>query len=246
MSVNNLEDKLVISRAFDTLELASKRNCPAYFGFLNEHEVALIKNNVKFDIDYIFFGGFDNAQRVVLACNTDNTALIPISALKFTYKEEYDITNKDFLGALMSLGIDRSTVGDILVFSGYSIVFVKDDVCEYILSQITKIGRVGVNVEEIDASSIEYQPEYETLSFTLSSLRLDVFVASLCKVSRDSAQQLIKSDKVLLNHVVVNSVSKSVNISDVLTIRKHGKYIYSEFDGFSKKNKLRVTVKKFK
>ena len=58
------------------------------------------------------------------------------------------LSHRDILGSLMALGIKRETVGDILIEEGRAVVFVCGDVKEYILNQVEKIGRVGVDMTE--------------------------------------------------------------------------------------------------
>lgn len=243
---NNTEDKLVVSKAQDTIRLSQKRFCPCYYGFLNEHEAQLIKDNLYLDENDIFWGGYIGARRAVFGAGCCDTSDFPIVALTFTYKKEYKLSHRDFLGALMSLGVNRSTIGDIVVNDGSTVVFVKDDVSSYIISEVSKIGRVGVKIEKNEHVEIHSQDEFDELNFTVSSLRLDVFVSSLCSLSREKSQQLIKADMVSLNHNIENNVSKNLKVSDVISIRKYGKYIFAESNGFSKKGKFKITVNHFR
>ena len=70
----------------------------------------------------------------------------PVSALGDYLPRGDKLTHRDFLGALMSLGIERETIGDILVEDGRCIVFVKSDIKDYIISQLFKIGNAGVKI----------------------------------------------------------------------------------------------------
>lgn len=243
---NNVVDKLVLSKANDTIALADKRFSPCYFGFLNEHEAQLIKDKIYLTEDMMFWGGYDNAQRVIFGANVSDTKAFPIKALSFTYKREYKLAHRDFLGSLMALGIERSTIGDIVVSDGKTIVFVKDDICEYILREVTKIGRVGVKIEVLDIIDIECNNDIEELSFTISSLRLDVFVSAVCHLSREKSQQFIKSDMVSLNYNIENNISRNIKEDDVITIRKYGKFIFTESVGFSKKGRIKIKVNRFR
>ena len=239
-------DKLIVSKAKDTVYLAQKRYSPCFYGFLNEHESRLVKDCGHLEDDCVFWGGYDGAQRLVFGAGVYSTDEFPIVALKFLYKKEFSLTHRDFLGSLMALGIERATIGDILVFDGEAIVFVKADIAEYIKQEVSKIGRVGMKIIEQDINSIEYAHQFDEITFTASSLRLDIFVASLCHLSREKAQQLIKSDLVTLNHVIENNVSKTLCVSDIITIRKFGKFMFAEDSGFSKKGKHKVLVKHFR
>lgn len=242
----NPEDKLVISKAKDTVYLSEKRFSPAFYGFLNEHESTLIQNAVHLDDSCMFWGGYDNAKRVVFGSGVKSTDEFPISALCFKYKSDYELSHRDFLGSLMSLQIDRSTIGDIIVNNGQAIVFVKNDIAPFIKQEVRKIGRVGVRITDYGLSDFTYEDDFDEMSFTISSLRLDVFVSALCKISRDKACKLIESELVTINHQVQTSNSKTLCVSDVVTIRKYGKFVFAENNGFSKKGKIKVLVKHFR
>lgn len=241
----NVDDKLVISKALDTVNLSEKRFCPCFYGFLNEHEAQIIRDNI-FHSDLLFWGGFSDAQRVVMGVNADDTEIFPITALKFTYKKEYKLSHRDFLGSLMSLGITRASIGDIIVSDGSAIVFVKDEICEYVIREITKIGRVGVKIEKYTKTDIEIQNRFDVLNFTVASLRIDVFVSAVCNLSRDKSQQYIKSDMVSLNHNVENDISKNIKVGDIISIRKYGKFVFAELNGLTKKGRLRIFVNHFR
>ncbi len=242
----NPEDKLVVSKAKDTIYLSEKRFSPAFYGFLNEHESSLIRNTVFLPDECLFWGGYDNAKRVIFGSGVSTTEEFPLSALSFKYRSEFELSHRDFLGSLMALGIERSTIGDIIVNDGQAIVFVKDDIVPFIKQEVRKIGRVGVKITDYDLSDFTYEDEFDEMTFTISSLRLDVFVSALCKISRDKACKLIESELVTINHQTQTSNSKTLCVSDVVTIRKYGKFVFAENNGFSKKGKIKVLVKHFR
>ena len=68
----NSEDKLVVSKAYDTIYLCEKRHCATFYGFLNEHEVQVIKDNVYLTEECLFWGGYSDARRVVFGCGEND------------------------------------------------------------------------------------------------------------------------------------------------------------------------------
>ena len=80
--------------------------------------------------------------------------MFPICGIEFSFRKCDRLTHRDFLGSLMSLGIERETVGDILVEDGRAVVFVKAELSDYVKSQISKVGRVGVKVDDADLSKL--------------------------------------------------------------------------------------------
>ena len=238
------EDKLLLSRAYDIIEQAERWGSPRFLGFLNEHESAYLMANVSAKRGLTFYGGYPDAQRLMPGAGAAEEDF-PITALEFSYKPEYRLGHRDFLGALMALGIRRDTVGDILAGDGRTVIFFTDEIVPYVLSNVDKIGRVGVKADYADTSDLPAGDQARELTVTLSSLRLDAFVAAVCGLSRDKAARLIKSDMVTVDHVINNGVAFTLSEGSTVTVRKYGKFILNEILGYSRKGKLRLSVKHF-
>ena len=198
---------------------------------MNEEQQAAAQkylDSVHFE-EYMFFGGCENSERRVLGLFFDSPDQneFPVDALEFKYRHCDKLTHRDFLGALMSLGIEREAVGDILVEDGRCIVFVKSEIKDYVASQIFKIGRVGVSVSDADLSKLPQGRGVEELCFSVSSLRLDN-----CNVGH--------------NYVTTQNISKIVSEGDVLRIRGKGKYILKAVLGETKKHKIRIMITHFR
>ena len=242
---NDADDRLPLSKAYDAVELSERRNIPRFVGFLNEHESLYLRQHLPSRADIRFFGGYEGAIRLMLGAGAEEDDF-PITALEFSYKPEYDLRHRDFLGALTALGIRRDTLGDILTSPGRTVVFVRDDVAPFILSQVETIGRVGVKTGYADVSDLPEPDDTEELVFTLSSLRLDAFVARAANLSRDKAATLIHTDMVMVDHVTVNDSAARLREGCTVTIRKYGKFVLTASLGESRKGKLRIAVKHYK
>lgn len=239
------EDKLLLDKAYDAIYLAERRNIPRFLGFLNEHESLYVRQHLPKSADITFFGGYPDAVRLMMGASADEDSF-PITALEFCYREQDDLRHRDFLGSLMAMGIRRDTLGDILTGKGRTVIFVRDDIVPFLLSDVDKIGRVGVKVSYADVDDLPIPDDIEELLFTLSSLRLDAFVAAAAHLSRDKAARLIKNELVMVDHVTDTEVSSQLKEGMTVTIRKHGKYVLAELRGTSKKGKLRLSVKHYR
>ena len=238
------QDKLLLSRAYDAVELYERRGAPRFVGFLNDREAAFLRDNISSKRQISFFGGHPDAERVMFGAGADDGDF-PITALEFTYKPEYRLTHRDFLGALMALGIRREAVGDILTGSGRTVVFFTDEIAPYILSNVDKVGRVGVRVGYADLSELPEGDKGEERVITLSSLRLDAFVAAACDLSREKAARLIKADLVTVDHAINNGVAFNLSEGSSVAVRGYGKYIIKAVLGTSRKGKLRIAAVHF-
>jgi RNA-binding protein YlmH len=156
------------------------------------------------------------------------------------------LSHRDFLGALLSLNIKRETIGDILVGDSNAVVFVTNTVAPLILSEITKIGRVGVKVSDSVLDVLPIREEFEDIFGTVSSLRLDSVVSVMTGLSREKASEIILAKRVSLNHFECTSVSKTLKQADVISIRGYGRFILNEASGLTKKGRIKVNIKKYK
>lgn len=245
MFTSDKDDNNLFSRVDDALNLSQIRHKPSFLGFLNEREQYIISRQFNFASDRIvFFGGYENASRKFL-CAYDYDVLneeFPIDKLCYKFRKEDSLSHRDFLGALMGLGIERSCVGDIIVGDGYAVIFVKSEVSEYIKSQLCKIGRAGVKLIPENECNVSYEPDTEILSFIVSSMRLDSVVSAVTKLSRAKAASLINSGKVFTNYSENCKVSYFLKPNDILTIRGNGKFIIQEQSSTTKKGRLKINI----
>ena len=239
------EDKLLLSRAYDAIELSERRRSPAFFGFLNEHERMYLSDHLPDAADIRFFGGYEGALRVMLgACSKEED--FPISAIRVSFPAQYTLSHRDVLGSLMALGLTRESIGDILTGEGTAVIFARDEIAPFIFSQLSKIGRVGVKLSAADTDDLPKGDRFDERVLTLSSPRLDAFVSAVTGLSREKSAKLIRSDMVAVDHVTENSISKSLCEGNTITVRKYGKYVFAEDLGLSKKGKHRISVKHFR
>lgn len=239
-------DKLFCSKLDDAVELCLTRQKPYFFSFISERKQIVAEDYLKsiYFENFAFFGGYENSERKVLGlffdepCNDD----FPVSPIVFKYRKCDKLSHRDFLGALMSLGIEREAVGDILVGEGRCVVFVKSELKDYITTQISKIGNVGFSFEEFKESDLPKGRGKEEKVYIVSSLRLDNVVAAISGLSREKTKALILSGCVGVNFVPTQNVSQTLKNETTLTIRGRGKFILNGILGETKKNRIRISV----
>lgn len=243
------KDELFYSKLDDAANLCYTRQKPYFFPFLSERRQALAEKYLRaiYFENFCFFGGYENSERKMLAlCYDDSKPEFPVSALEFRYRICDKLTHRDVLGALMSLGIERETVGDILVEDGRTVVFIKSELKDYIVSQISKIGNVGVKIYDADLSKLPKGRGTKELLLVVSSLRLDNIVAGVTELSREKTKSLILTGNVSLNYIQTMNISQIANVGDVLIIRGKGKYILNAVMGETKKGRIRISLIHFR
>ncbi len=172
---------------------------------------------------------------------------IPITALRIRGSGFKALTHRDFMGGILSLGIDRSVVGDIAVLSeSEAMVFVSKRIAPYINSELTKIGRDGVKTEICEPDPMFLIPRrYEEIVITVASARLDGVVKAITGRSRETAAEMVKAGLVELSYNNELAVSAEVKDGDILSVRGYGKYIIGGVSGQTKSGRLRIICKKY-
>ncbi|MBQ2934552.1 MAG: hypothetical protein IJE02_08070 [Clostridia bacterium] len=242
-----MDANLLSARICDLKDLCYKSNSPKFIGFLTSQEMALALKQFNLGERYETSGGYDGAERVMLGVLPDwcDSAVFPIKAITITYRTCDKLSHRDFLGALMALGISRETVGDILIENGRAVVFVADDVANFVFTQIEKIGNVGVELNWDYCEPLPGASSKQACSTTIASTRIDCVVAAICGMSRGQAAQKIADGEVLINSITVAKSTVTVKQDDKVTISKKGKYDIKACDEFSKKGRIILKYDKY-
>ena len=148
-------------------------------------------------------------------------------------------SHRDYMGAILGLGIRRDFLGDIWVQENTATIFCLPSVADHIKLSLDKVGRYGVKITELSLAQVE-APIRKTkqVSFTVQSLRLDAITAGLFHVSRTIAVEQIRAGLVTLNYLPCLRPDAPIKEGDTLSLRGHGKGIVLEIGGQSRKGRL--------
>ena len=182
-----------------------------------------------------------------LESSTDLFEQIPIQALRIRGSGFKNLTHRDFMGGILSLGIDRSVVGDIAVTSeSEALVMVQDRIAPFLMTELKKIGRDAVKVEKWDiVPTFEVPRQYAEDAIVVSSARLDGVVKALTGKSRESAAEMVRSGLVELEYRQTDNVSAEVKEGMILSVRGFGKYVIGHTSGTTKSGRIRISCKKY-
>lgn len=247
------DEKLLIRRAYDKLELCDKRYTQTCTGFLNEREqdVLISAINGIEESRRAFCGGYESADRRMLIFIPEYSELDAeelIGCIRCEYYKDYELTHRDFLGALMGLGIERQTVGDIIINKEACTadIVVKRDIIPFLLSDFISAGRARLKVSEINLNELEkIALRTETVTDTVLSPRLDAIVAAGFGMSRENATTLVKSGKVYLNRCMISSPDKTVDDNSLINAQGYGKFKVYITDRLSKKGRTFIKIEKY-
>ena len=244
-------DEFFLARIRDLAESAETRNFPRYSLFLDERQQAMAERELRRCgyRSYCLSGGFAGAVRKMLCVYPDyltpEELEFPIRFLAFTFRKEDALTHRDFLGSLMALQLKRETIGDILVEPGKAAVAAGETAAAHILSQVRKIGRVGVDVCLTERPCVEKQQEFLELEGTVASLRLDSVAALAARTSRTRAAEMIRGGRVFVDYEEASSSSLLLKPGQVLTIRGFGKYILGDEIRETRKGRYHILLHQY-
>lgn len=249
----NEEEKLLVRRAYDKLDICRTRYDVTFTGFLNEREQDILLGEIRCtdDVTAIYCGGYENAERRLLAFVPEYCELVPseiLSAIRCSYYKDYELTHRDFLGALMGLGIERQAVGDIIVDKKNfrADIIVKKEIVQFLLSEFVSAGRAKLNVSEIGLDELcESEIETEIFTDTVASPRLDAIVSSGFGISRENAAALVRSGKVYADRRLIDEPDKTVVNGALINALGYGKFRASFDGGKSKKGRLFIKIEKY-
>ena len=242
-----MDVKLLPARINDLKEIVRKSNSPKYMGFLNPEETSIAIKCFKQGEKYKLFGGYEDAERVMLGVLPDwcESPVFPIKAISFKFRECDSLSHRDFLGTLMALGITRETIGDILVENGRAVVFATDDVAKFILTQVNKVGNVGVTLNEGYAESLPSLGIKQEFSVTVASTRVDCVIAAICNMSRNGAAEKITDGLVSVNSICVTKPTLIIHEGDKISIRQKGRFQIISHNGYSKSGRIILKYNKY-
>ena len=247
-----MDTKLLLAKTDDLFKLCERRSEAVFSDFLDGGERALIEDSHRMPYGYntMFFGGYDGSERVILGVFPEweeaGGEAFPITVLRFDVPKFRELNHRDYLGTLMSLGIDRSKTGDILTDETGAYALVMSDIAEYIATNVTKIANAGVKVHIVDmAEFTPPAPKTEERACIAASERLDAVIAAAYNISRAISERLVKEGYVKVNHRESVSRSTPLKEGDLVSVRGYGRFRLKSFGANTQKGRLHIVVEKY-
>ncbi|MDD2371918.1 MAG: YlmH/Sll1252 family protein [Firmicutes bacterium] len=249
-----MEDKILTNQIDDQIKKAKKNGVSAT-KFLTPTQLIEAKSYISYnkydkEIEIIDDGGYIGAERKRLIFINKDWGDFERSSL-FTpicieHRKQDVIGHRDILGALMNIGIERNTIGDIETKNIRPTLVCLPEVSQYILENIRKIGNIGVVVKIITIEELGTRIEElkEELVIT-SSMRIDCLVAEIYKISRNQASDFIQQGKIIHNHKLVIKQDELVKEGDIITLRGSGKIKILSIEGITKKDRIKLKIGRY-
>ncbi len=200
------------------------------------------------DLYWLLDGGYENSERKTITMKHNDLSefpseqIIDVLSIKSTSKFQ-TLTHRDYLGAILSLGIKREKIGDLLVMEGYAIVFTFAEMAEYISQNLSRIANCSVKVREMSEDEVNsVEPEYKIVKGTVASMRVDSLVALAYALSRKEAQALISQEKVRVNWKTVYKSNVELKENELISVSGYGRAVLLEVGGTTRSDRRHVTI----
>lgn len=239
------ENELIKARLTELAQRAYDRGYTTFSDFLNINEISLLKA-CRFPVPYTLYGGYDGAERCVAAFGeTDDTAELPIVCLTvkpLQQKFADELTHRDVLGALMHLGIERHTLGDILLYENTAYLFCLETIAPYLLQNLTRIKHTAVQCLRTEQLPETVLPQPEAKEIVVPSVRADAVISAVYKLSRNETAKLFAGEKIFINASLVTKESVLLKEGNIVSVRGYGRFVYQGAVRTTKKNRTVVAV----
>ena len=248
---NDKELQQLKNRFRDLGDKSFSQNIYTFSSFLglSEQDVFWSMEGELRHVPFQLWGGSDNTDRQIVRFGSKEELgyeqpypIVCVHMKPLLEKFSDDFSHRDFLGALMNLGIERSTIGDIKVGKREGYLFCMDSIAEFICENLTQVKHTHVRCEvvlEWDELPDDIPQPQEVL---VSSERIDGCVAKVYNKSRNEVLNLFRAGKVYVNGKLCESNSRMLKKDDVVNVRGFGKFIYNGIKYETKKGKLSVQV----
>lgn len=255
------EEKLLVSKFFDKIEIVNKTNKVETTDFLNELEQNILQkviNLIQFE-NYEFFGGYKDSDRKIIIIypekmkeifknnNFKYDTIISVFRVLIPKVEQANFNHSVYRGGIIKLGIKREKIGDIVVYDSGADILVKKETEKFLYANLKSLTRFSsADIEIVKINEIEeIEKKFEIIKIITSSLRLDNIVSELAKTSRNKASEILLQERVFVNYENEMKNTKQVKEKDVISIRGKGKFIIDEIIGNTKKGNFIINVKKY-
>lgn len=251
MEVRMEEEELLKKRFRELAGKCYQNNQYTFTGFLSLAELSCFYE-MEGELSYVpwkVWGGGEFCERAMIRFGSPQELgyeeafpIACIGAKPLAAKFADALTHRDFLGALMNLGIERSTLGDIFIVNQTGYFFCGENMADFIIENLTRVKHTSVLCSREEKVPELTRPEMQEMRVQIASERIDGVLSKVCRLSRNEGAALFGQKKVFVNGRLCENGSRSLKSGDVVTLRGWGKFVYSGSQGVSKKGKINALI----
>lgn len=248
-SENEKEVQKLKNRLCDLADKSYRQNIFTFTGFLGLGEQDVfwrMEPEIK-HAGYMLYGGSEDAERKLIrfgnAEELGYEAAFPVVCIHIrplNAKFADRLSHRDFLGALMNLGIERSTIGDIKVGDKEAYLFCLDSIADHICRNLDQIRHTHVSCSVTENYGEIPKEEPQICSVQVSSLRVDAVIAKLYNKSRSDCLELFRTGRVFVDGRLCENNSRLLKAGETVNARGYGKFVLTGEARETRKGKLCV------
>lgn len=243
--------ELLKKRLTELAEKSYRNNQYVFTNFLNLAEMNAfyeIQREISY-VPYTAFGGADRCERLMLRFGSEELfgyeepfPIRCIQAEPLIEKFADDFSHRDFLGAIMNLGIEREVVGDISIRGKCAYIFCTEKMASYIAENLVQVKHTSMRCKVLEETPEVLKPVLVPKEITAASERIDAVIGKLCNLSRSQSVLAFREKKVFVNGRQCENNSYFLKPGDTVSLRGFGKFVYEGIKYETKKGKLCVEV----
>ena len=240
-----------IKRCTELAERADRSFAYTYTSF-HSMQTAMLSYKVTGEEKIKLWGGADGCERVIVRFGDPQEIRededFPISVIFVTptqLKFAEMLTHRDYLGAILNLGIERDVTGDIFVRDDGAYVFALSEMADYIAANLDRVKHTSVRCSIVDEVPADCLPKLTEEAVTVSSPRLDAVIAKVWHLSRGDAKDLFDAEKVSINGRICKNPEATPSENSSISVRGYGRFEYAGEECETKKGKVRVAIKRY-
>ena len=243
------ERELIKKRFSELSERSYSSGIFTFTEFLGLAEQSFLRECERlFASGYTLFGGAEGCERVMARFGSEEelgySVDFPIVCIKAEPKSQKfadKLTHRDFLGALLNLGIERETLGDIAIIDNVGYIFATEGIADFIISELRTVKHTDVTLS-LSEPPREALSKTERRMIQANGERLDAVVAKVFSLSRDEAQLLFFRGLVFASGREISSTSYVPKRDEIISVRGKGRFVYRGYETLSRKGKLNIAI----
>lgn len=248
----NKED-FFIKRIKELASIAYQRDIVTFTDFLDLNQQNMLNSQKKMFHGIVVeaFGGYEEAERQMIAFHPDALAFTwnyPIHCLKIeprSFKYGEQLSHRDYLGAILNLGIDRSVTGDIIILDQTAWLFCQEKISDFLIENIFRIRHTDVVISRTENPVDIPAPRLKEISGSCSSIRLDALISVAFQSSRSGMISYIEGGKVFVNGKLVTSNGYEPRPGDIISVRGKGRFRFDGVKGETRKGRKNIRLMLF-
>ena len=246
------EEKEILSRARELSARSFERGIYTRTNFLTEAEASFILEE-KMAVKPTFFGGYEEAERCVALFGSEeefgypwesDLVILKISPLAQKFADA--LSHRDFLGAILNLGIKRELLGDLLVYENSGYLICLGQIAPYLVENLKRVKHTSAKAEICEELPEGAGVCFEERFVVAASNRIDAVISSVWNLSRQEGKKLVEGARVSIRGKIVLSPEKNLSTGDRVSVKGFGRFYYDGEENKTRSGRDRIKVRIFR